>query len=173
MMQTRSVPAAHRPHTSWEIAPVAHDAVAEVKGLFLKLHQYNASLDPRFALAEDWERTFATSIEHALVGQDHLTLLARERGRPAGLLLAAAHADSSLWRHREWAEVEALYVEHPWRGTGLADELLDRAVGWAAERGLPAVQLSVTASNARAMHFYERQGFCPAQAIMRTLLPAG
>lgn len=173
MMKTCLALAEHQPSTSWEIAPVAREGVAEIKRLFLKLHRYNASLDPRFALAEDWEWHFTALIERALIGRDHLALLARDRGRPAGFLLAAAHRDSPLWRHREWAEVEALYVEHPWRGTGLADDLLGCAFDWAAELDLPAVQLYVTASNSRAMTFYERQGFRPAQAVMRALLPAG
>jgi streptothricin acetyltransferase len=87
-------------------------------------------------------------------------------------LLASVHRDSALWRHNVWAEVEALYVERDWRGTGLADALLGRACSWATELDLPAVQLYVTASNTRAVSFYERQGFRPAQAVMRTLLPA-
>jgi GNAT superfamily N-acetyltransferase len=158
---------------SWTIAPVARDEVADIKRLFLRLHLHNADLDPRFALAEDWERHFTALIERALIGQDHLALLARDQGRPAGFVLAAVHRDSPMWRHRDWAEITALYVERPWRGTGLADDLAGRALSWAAELGLPAVQLYVTASNARAMRFYERQGFNPAQVIMRTLLPVG
>jgi GNAT superfamily N-acetyltransferase len=172
-MKTNLGLAGHRPRTSWDIAPVAREGVAEVKRLFLKLHRYNANLDPRFALAEDWERHFTALIEHALIGQDHLALLARDQGRPAGFLLAAVHRGSPLWRHREWAEVEALYVERSWRGTGLADDLLGRAFDWAASLGLPAVQLYVTASNTRAVSFYERMGFHPAQSVMRTLLPVG
>jgi GNAT superfamily N-acetyltransferase len=160
-----------QPGTSWEIAPVAREEVAVIKSLFFKLHLYNAGLDPRFALAEDWERHLTARIERALVGRDHLALLARVGGRPAGFLLAAVHVDDPLWRYREWAEVEALYVERAWRGTGLADELLVRAFDWAAERDLTAVQLYVTASNTRAISFYERQGFQSAQAVMRTLLP--
>ena len=159
--------------SSWTIAPVARDEVADIKRLFLRLHLHNANLDPRFALAEDWERHFTALIECALTGRDHLALLARDQGRPAGFLLAGVHSDSPMWQHREWAEIMALYVERPWRGTGLADDLAGRALNWAAELGLPAVQLYVTASNARAMRFYERQGFNPAQVIMRTLLPVG
>jgi len=166
-------PAEDQPSTSWEIVPVTREEAAVIKSLFFKLHLYNASLDPRFALAEDWERHLTARIERALDGRDHLALLARAGGRPAGFLLAAVHIDAPLWRHREWAEVEALYVERQWRGTGLADELLGRALDWAAERGLPAVQLYVTACNTRAISFYERQGFRSAQAVMRTLLPVG
>jgi GNAT superfamily N-acetyltransferase len=171
-METSCELSEQRP-SSWTIAPVARDEVADIKRLFLRLHLHNANLDPRFALAEDWERHFTAIIEHALTGQDHLALLAWDQGRPAGFVLAAVHRDSPLWRHREWAEITALYVERPWRGMGLADDLADRALSWAAELGLPAVQLYVTASNTRAMRFYERQGFSPAQVIMRTLLPGG
>ena len=166
-------PTEHQPSTSWEIVPVAREGVAVIKSLFFKLHLYNASLDPRFALAEDWERHLTARIERALDGRDHLALLARAEGQPAGFLLAAVHLDAPLWRYREWAEVEALYVERPWRGTGLADELLGRALKWATDLGMPAVQLYVTASNTRAMSFYERQGFRSAQMVMRTLLPVG
>jgi GNAT superfamily N-acetyltransferase len=171
-METSRELAEQRPG-SWTIAPVTRDEVTDIERLFLRLHLHNASLDPRFALAEHWEQHFAALIERALIGRDHLALLARDQGKPAGFLLAAVHCDSPLWRHREWAEVIALYVERPWRGTGLADDLATRALNWATELGLPAVQLYVTASNARAMRFYERQGFSASQVIMRSLLPAG
>jgi GNAT superfamily N-acetyltransferase len=166
-------PAEHQASTSWEIEAVAREDVAVIKSLFFKLHLYNAGLDPRFALAEDWGRHLTARIEHALAGRNHLALLARVGEQPAGFLLAAAHVDDPLWRFREWGEVEALYVERAWRGTGLADELLGRALDWAAERDLAAVQLYVTASNSRAISFYERQGFRSAQVVMRTLLPVG
>jgi GNAT superfamily N-acetyltransferase len=171
MLQTSTTPAAQRARTSWDIAPVVREEVIDLTRLFLKLHLYNSTLDPRFALAEDWERHFTGWVEQALSGRDHLALLAWDRGVPAGLVLASVHCDSPLWRHRVWAEVEALYVEPAWRGTGLADALLERACTWAADLGLPAVQLYVTASNTRALSFYERQGFRPAQAVMRAMLP--
>lgn len=162
---------AEQPSLDWEIVPVAREEVDVIKTLFFKLHLYNAHLDPRFALAADWERHLVARVERALDDRGHLALLARAGGRPAGFLLAALHVDAPLWRHREWAEVEALYVERPWRGTGLADELLGRALDWATERGLSAVQLYVTTCNTRAISFYERQGFRSAQTVMRTLLP--
>jgi GNAT superfamily N-acetyltransferase len=171
MLKTCLEPAVHPPSTTWDITPVAPEEIAELKRLFLKLHLHNAGLDPRFTLAEDWERHFTACIDTALHSREHLALLARGQGVPVGFLLAAVHRDAPMWWHREWAEVEALYVERAWRGTGLADALVGRAFDWAAELGLPAVQLFVTASNARAIAFYERQGFRPAQAVMRTLLP--
>lgn len=171
-MMARKASDAHRSPAGWEIAPATFADIPEITRLFLKLHLYNASLDPRFALADDWQHHLALCIERTLDGQDQLAILAREQGRPVGFLLAAVHRDSPLYRHREWVDVEALYVERAWRGTGLADELIGRARVWAIELGLPALQLYVTASNARAINFYERQGFRQAQAVMRTMLPA-
>ena len=157
----------------WEIRRVGRGDLADLKRLFLKLHLYNGSLDPRFALADDWERHFDAMMKRALTGEGRLALLARDRvtGRPLGFALAALQDGGPLWKHRDGVEVEALYVERAWRGTGLAEALLAAALSWAEDLGQPVVQLYVTASNERAIRFYERQGFRAVQGIMRKALP--
>lgn len=142
------------------------------KRCFGKLHAFNAALDPRFALSEEWEYHFEAAIQVALRGDEALCLIAREPDspHPCGFALAAVHRDSGLWRYREWVEVEALYVEDCWRGRGLAETLLACVCKWAYGVGQPAVQLYITASNERAIHFYQHEGFRETQAIMRKLL---
>jgi GNAT superfamily N-acetyltransferase len=156
----------------WAIYRMQRADVAEVKALFRKLHAFNSALDPRFALSEEWEAHFDATIEEMLRGDESLGLIAREMGtgRACGFALAAVHHDSGMWRYHEWVEVEALYVEDTWRGSGLADALLARACGWADSVGQPVVQLYVTASNDRAIRFYEHEGFHETQAIMRKVL---
>jgi ribosomal protein S18 acetylase RimI-like enzyme len=155
----------------WGIRPLHRADVAAVKLLFRQLHAFNAALDPQFALSENWETYFDAVIEEALEGKV-LCLLAYETstGRPCGFALAAVHHDSNMWRVHEWVEVEALYVDDAWRGCGLADELLSRACEWAESVGQSLVQLYVTASNERAIRFYEHEGFGETQAIMRKSL---
>lgn len=53
-------------------------------------------------------------------------------------------------------ELHALYVRSPWYGTGLADALLDAAVGPAT-----SCSLWVFAENPRARAFYRRHRFAP------------
>ena len=156
-----------------DIRPMQPEDVATVKDLFRKLHMFNASLDPRFALSETWETHFDAVMRQALLCDDEwLCLLASDwdTGLPTGFALAAVHRDSGMWHYSERVEVEALYVEHAWRGRGLAETLLDRACLWAESIGQSVVQLYVTASNERAIRFYRHEGFGQTQAIMRKVL---
>jgi GNAT superfamily N-acetyltransferase len=146
--------------------------MAAVKVLFGRLHAFNAALDTRFALAAGWETPFEAAMRRALQGQDAVCFLARdsETNLPCGFVLAAVHHDSDLWQYREWVEVEALYVEDAWHGRGLAEALMGRIYAWAEGVGQLVVQLYVTASNERAIRFYEHAGFQTTQEIMRKVL---
>jgi GNAT superfamily N-acetyltransferase len=163
---------ASRHEQGWVLRRARHSDAPAVKALFWKLHAFNAGLDSRFALADDWEAHVDPVLDQALGGRGALCLIARERhtAEPCGFALAAIHRDSSLWRYHEWVEVEALYVEEEWRGQALAAELLARACAWADAVGQSVVQLYVTANNERALRFYQREGFHPTQAILRRVL---
>jgi ribosomal protein S18 acetylase RimI-like enzyme len=146
--------------------------VLAAKALFCQLHAFNSSLDPHFALAEEWETPFQAAIQQALCGDVSLGLIARttDTHQPCGFALAAIHRDAGMWRYHEWVEVEALYVEERWRRRGLAETLLACAFAWAESVGQRDIQIYVTASNERAIRFYQRHGFCQTQAIMRKAL---
>jgi GNAT superfamily N-acetyltransferase len=167
-----SIPRASQHDPRWVLRGAQLTDIAAVKALFYDLHTFNASLDPRFALSQDWETHFDANMEEALRERESLCLVACEpqSGQPRGFVLAAIHHDSGLWRYRDWVEVEALYVEDTWRWHGLGAALLARACDWANRVGQPVVQLYVTASNEHALNFYRRKGFRETQAIMRKVL---
>jgi len=144
--------------------PADYNAAA---GLFAALHQHNAALDRRFALADDWERLFREHFERTVGDPGALWLLAWHGQQPAGLLLMEAHHDSPLFRERHWAELVALYVAPEYRSAGLARRLVRTAYAWAAEHGFDRIQLYVTACNDGARGFYRRSGFRPTQEIWR------
>ena len=56
-------------------------------------------------------------------------------------------------------ELCQLYVLKPWHGSGVAAELMKRALTAAERRGARHMQLSVYVDNHRARRFYERYGF--------------
>lgn len=159
---------------AWTIRVIAPGDHADAKRLFLALHTYNASLDPRFALSADWEQPFDAGLDRVLTGGAGMGLLAREgtNGRAIGLALAALHRDAPLWAVRDWLELEDVYVEPAWRGTGLAAALVARVEDWARATGVDTIQLYATASNTRALAFYAKEGFRPAQLILRKYVAA-
>lgn len=152
------------------IVPASHDDCTAVCRLFGDLHSYNASLDSHFALSDDWEVLLRDEFTHTHKDPNRLWLLVKDGAAAVGLLIAAVHTDSPLFRHRQWVEVQAVYVADTHRHMGIARRLLDCAYTWAAERNLPRVQLYVTASNVRAQSVYEDEGFAVIQAIMRKKL---
>lgn len=135
--------------------------------LFGALHSFNAELDPRFALADDWEHILSEHLAYVRATGHGCTLLAWQETRPVGLLMMGTHSDTPLFRYRHWAELLALYSVPAVRGTGLADQLVALGIAWARAQGYQRVQLYVTGSNERAKRFYTRMGFRPVQEIWR------
>ncbi len=162
----------HPANRGWEIERAHCADMADIKVLFRRLHAFNTALDARFALSQTWETPFEAAMQRVFRGEDAICFIARETrtGRPCAFAWAAVHHDSDLWQYREWVEVEALYVDDAWHGRGLADDLLGHACAWAAGIEQPVVQLYVTASNERAIHFYQHAGFRTTQEIMRKVL---
>ncbi len=139
-----------------------------VARLFSSVRGYNASLDDRFALAEDWQEVLRDQFENTYADPAAaLWLLAWNDHEPVGLLVIAAHLDSPLLKHRRWAEVMALYVAPQCRGTGLAQALMAQARLWAQAQGFERVQVHAVAANDHARSFYRRSGFVPVQEVLR------
>lgn len=64
---------------------------------------------------------------------------------------------SASWNN--FAFVDDLAVDAQWRGTGAAQRLMQRAIEWTKEKGLPGLRLETQSNNVAACRFYLRQGF--------------
>ncbi len=158
-------------YRNWlRIVPSQPEDCDDVVALFGALHSYNASLDVHFALSDEWETLLRHEFQETWQQAGHLWLLVKDGDKSVGLLIGGVHTDSPLFRHRQWVEIEALYIAPTHRHMGLAHRLLNRAYNWAEAQGLARVQLYVTASNERAQSVYSEQGFTITQAIMRKTL---
>lgn len=76
-----------------------------------------------------------------------------------GFVTADVDEPSTVFDRPDRLVVGDLYVAAPYRGTGLARRLLDRAAERAREAGCAEVVLDVDADNERALGFYEKVGF--------------
>jgi len=59
-------------------------------------------------------------------------------------------------------EIDQVYVDAAYRGTGIARALLADAAARVRDAGHPTPWLAVATGNARARHFYEREGWTDA-----------
>jgi ribosomal protein S18 acetylase RimI-like enzyme len=149
------------------VQPATRDDEAAVTHLFEALHTQNAALDERFALAPGWRAVLHRHFARTWNAPGACWRLAWDKTDPVGLIVLEAHTDSPLFRYRHWAELVALYVAPPYRGSGLADRLIAEGLAWATDHGFERVQLYVTASNQAAHACYRRCGFAPVQQILR------
>lgn len=88
-----------------------------------------------------------------LSGGDRNTQFAFEGDRCIGI--AALYREPTA----PSGDIIMMWVDPEYRGSGAAAELVGNLISWAKESGFTAVSLDVTDSNARAIQFYENQGF--------------
>ena len=86
--------------------------------------------------------------------------LARE-GALAGFVGTELEEAPSVFDRPDRLVVGDIYVREPYRGAGLARELIDRAAERARAADCPELALDVDADNERALAFYEKLGFEP------------
>ncbi|WP_276260491.1 GNAT family N-acetyltransferase [Haloglomus litoreum] len=80
---------------------------------------------------------------------------------PVGYVTAERKGSPPVFARGDRVNVGELYVRERYRGEGLADRLLDRALAWGRDQGCERISLSVNVDNERARAFYERRGFEP------------
>lgn len=64
-----------------------------------------------------------------------------------------------------FAEVKRMYVRPAWRGAGVADTIMQRLIGEAANAGLPSLRLETGPNFIAAGRFYRRWGFVSCAAF--------
>ena len=78
-----------------------------------------------------------------------------------GLVLTSTDECPDPFDRPDRLVVGELYVAAAYRGTGLADRLIERAAVDAREQNCAELRLDVDIDNERALAFYEKQGFEP------------
>jgi ribosomal protein S18 acetylase RimI-like enzyme len=115
-------------------------------------------------LTDDYREEWLDWVRRCVTDDPSCVLVAERPAEPADGPLLAGYAFllperlAFVW---DAAVVNELWVAEPFRGTGLADDLLERALVHARGQDLPLerVLLDVDAENERARAFYGRHGF--------------
>jgi diamine N-acetyltransferase len=120
---------------------------------------FGAGSDPH-DLALHTARTYGVSQQAAEIAHPHIvTLVAEVDGRLAGYVQIHRGEAPECVPDRAAAEVARFYVDRPWHGRGLAQRLMDAALGEVRRLGARTVWLGVWEQNHRAIGFYAKCGY--------------
>ncbi|WP_255191278.1 GNAT family N-acetyltransferase [Natronobeatus ordinarius] len=137
-----------------------------VEALWLPYHRELEAVVDRHSLAEDVDLV-ALEVEFRLDQLDserHEIWIAIDGdGEFAGFVTIEVDESPPVFDGPDELLVGDVYVREPYRATGLARELIDRAGDRARELGCAALTLEVDADNDRAFGFYDKLGFEPSR----------
>lgn len=144
-----------------EIDPSQIDAI---RPLWEKLNAFHVRLSPHFA-ARRSARTFdgrkAQLLAKAASGKLRIDLVcAAPNGDPLGYCVTSLSSDGA-------GEIDSLFVEQDYRGSGIGTALMRRALAWLDENNATSKVLSVAFGNDRALAFYRQFGFEADSILLR------
>ena len=160
-----------------DVRPLPPDEAAVrrfVEALWLPYHRELEATVARHALADGVDlvaEEVAYRLER-LREPDHHEWVALEGGGDrlvdrdatlAGFVTAGVDPSPPVFDQPDRLVVGDLYVREPFRGTGLAGELIGVANDRALSAGCGELALDVDVDNERALAFYERVGFEPCR----------
>jgi ribosomal protein S18 acetylase RimI-like enzyme len=112
-------------------------------------------LDPNHADAGGYAQFLASQLDD----DDAVVMIAEQRGKILGYVYAAVEPLSWKDLRDECGFIHDLLVDISARGRGAGEALLNAAIEWLGERGMPRVVLGTAARNEAARRLFERRGF--------------
>jgi GNAT superfamily N-acetyltransferase len=112
------------------------------------------------------EAGYAGFLRSQLNDPDSIVLVAEDGGDIAGYVYAAIEPLSWKDLRDECGFVHDLLVTEKARRAGTGESLLNGAIEWLRERGMPRVVLGTAAQNEGARRLFERRGFRPTMIEM-------
>ena len=109
---------------------------------------------------------YAGFLASQLRDEDAIVMIAEQRGVVVGYVYAAVEPLSWKDLRNECGYIHDLLVTDLARGRGAGEGLLNAAIQWLQDRGMPRVVLGTAAQNEAARRMFERRGFRPTMIEM-------
>jgi ribosomal protein S18 acetylase RimI-like enzyme len=106
--------------------------------------------------AADPESVWMGRIRASVEGTASRIFLAEDAETIVGLVAAYREKGAKVCHS---ATLVSVYVRPPWRGRGLAEQMIAQVLSWCASAGVRILRLTVVTSNTAAIRCYQRCGF--------------
>lgn len=147
-----------------DIRKAGLERLDDLRPLWASLHEHHASVAPDLEAigpvrdaADSWEVRRSLYREW-LAEPDAFALIAEIAGSPVGYAVVHVRGPEETWTTGPVAELETLTVLPEFRGRGVGAALVEHVFGELRRLGVRHLTVSVIASNADAVRFYERLG---------------
>lgn len=111
--------------------------------------------------AMTWEKRRLELLKKTGCGQLHIDIAV-----DAGTEAAVGYLVSSL-SNEKLGTVESIFVSEAYRGFGIGESLMNRALAWMDQNGAVDKVLEVTVGNEQVYGFYCKFGFMPRQTLLK------
>jgi GNAT superfamily N-acetyltransferase len=112
------------------------------------------------------EQGYGHFLRSQMDDEDCAVCVAEVKGRVVGYVYAAVEPLSWKDLRGECGFIHDLLVDPSERGEGIGGALLEHAITWLRQRGMPRVVLSTAAQNAGAQRLFANRGFRPTMIEM-------
>lgn len=123
-----------------------------------------------FAIAPGGEDAARAHLAEALDSEDACLLVAPGPGGLAGFAVVRVLRRPPVFRERERAEIEALFVRPDARRRGTGRALVRAGLAWLEGRGVDRVTLQVAVANREGSAFWRALGFAPSMDVLELCL---
>ncbi len=136
-----------------------------IQPLWEKLNERHRAVSLHFAgvyAANTFARRRAGLMRKLASGRVMYVVLAYmpSSGEAAGYCVGTASRDGE-------GEVESIFVDQPFRGRGVADQLMRKTLAWMDGCGVTRKRVEVVFGNEEVVSFYARYGFVPRSTILQ------
>ncbi|NLF87976.1 GNAT family N-acetyltransferase [Candidatus Bathyarchaeota archaeon] len=113
--------------------------------------------------AMTWEKRRSELLSKAGCGMLRIDITIDESSGAAVGYIVSSLSDAKL------GTVESIFVSEAYRGLGIGESLMTRALTWMDEKGAAEKVLEVTVGNEQVYSFYGRFGFMPRQTLLKQI----
>jgi len=140
------------------------DLLDQIKVLWEALNEHHRQHSPNFKehySKTTFEKRKTDLLKKAALGKMRVDLAVDEASEQS-----VEYCVSSL-NPEKTGEIESIFVDAAYRGLGIGDSLMKKALNWMKHEGAVAKIVEVGAGNEQAFGFYARYGFLPRKTVLK------